>query len=105
MSTDDKKQAAAEAAAALEQTLDKAKEVAAEIRQAADHLAVVNTVLGEQLPDEVQVGEVAQALEHGDTIEQQLSDSVDRLEEAHEELSQQAAQVGAAVPPRGGRSG
>ena len=93
------KKEAADAQASLEQTIDKAKEVAAEIRQAADNLAVVNTVLEEALPEDVQVGEVAQALDQSAEVEKQLSDSVERLQQAHEELGQTAP---AAPPARGG---
>ncbi|MBS0426286.1 MAG: hypothetical protein JSR41_03240 [Proteobacteria bacterium] len=89
------KKEAADAQASLEQTIDKAKEVAAEIRQAADNLAVVNTVLEETLPDHVQVGEVAQALDQSVEVEKQLSDSVDRLQQAHDELGKSAS----GVPP------
>lgn len=93
------KKEAADAQASLEQTIDKAKEVAAEIRQAADNLAVVNTVLEERLPDHVQVGEVAQALDQSVEVEKQLSESVDRLQQAHEELGQGARR---APPAKGG---
>ncbi|PZQ63937.1 MAG: hypothetical protein DI563_27230 [Variovorax paradoxus] len=93
------KKEAADAQASLEQTIDKAKEVAAEIRQAADNLAVVNTVLEEKLPDHVQVGEVAQALDQSVEVEKQLSESVDRLQQVHDELGQSA---GGAPPAKKG---
>lgn len=93
------KKGAADAQASLEKTIDKAKEVAAEIRQAADNLAVVNTVLEQRLPDEVQVGDVAQALDQSAEVEKQLSDSVDRLQKVHAQLGQDA---GAAAPPKEG---
>lgn len=84
------KKQAADAQASLEQTIDKAREVAAEIRQAADNLAVVNTVLEEKLPDHVQIGEVAQALDQSVEVEKQLSESVDRLQQVHDELGHSA---------------
>ena len=81
---------AADAAASMEHTLDKARQVAAEIRQAADNLAVVNTVLEEQLPDEVQVGEVAQALDQSGAVEKRLTRSAERLTQVNAELAQKA---------------
>lgn len=94
-----------DATASLERTIDKAKEVAAEIRQAADHLAVVNTVLETQLPDHVQVGEVAQALDHSDAVEKQLNESAERLEEVNAELEQGAkVAAGQAGAPAGGQA-
>jgi len=80
-----------QAARKLEETIDKAKEVAAEIKQAADDLAVVNTVLEKRLPDDVQVGEVAQALDHSDAVEKTLTKSAEMLDEVNDALDDQAA--------------
>jgi len=76
----------------LEETIDKAKEVAAEIKQAADDLAVANTVLEQQLPDDVQVGEVAQALDHTGAVEKTLTKSAEALDEVNAELDDHAEQ-------------
>lgn len=76
----------AEAAATLEQAIEKAKEVAADIRQAADDLAVANTVLSTELSDDVRTGEVAQALEHGDNVEKTLTKSAEALDEVNASL-------------------
>ncbi|MDO9360410.1 MAG: hypothetical protein Q7T70_15635, partial [Polaromonas sp.] len=48
----------------LDHTLAKNEEVAADVQDASDHLAVVATVLEKELPDNVQVDDVAQAIEH-----------------------------------------
>ncbi len=76
----------AEAAATLEKAIEKAKEVAADIRQAADDLAVANTVLGTELAEDVRTGEVAQALEHGESVEKTLNKSADTLDEVNASL-------------------
>ena len=58
------------AAPALGQTLKKTEKVAAEVQSASDNLAVVSTVLEQEIPEELQVGEVAQALEHAPNSEE-----------------------------------
>ena len=73
----------AEAAAALEQALEKAKEVAADIRQAADDLAVANTVLEKHLAEEARSHEVNQALDHTDAVEKTLTKSAETLDEVN----------------------
>ena len=75
-----------EAGAALESAIEKAKEVAADIQQAADNLAVVNTVLETNLADNLRVGEVAQALDHSGEVEKTLAKSVKALEEVNAAL-------------------
>lgn len=72
--------------AALDAAIEKAKEVAAEIKQAADDLAVANTVLETKLAEEVKVGEVAQALDHTDAVEKTLTKSAEALEEVNAAL-------------------
>lgn len=81
----------AEAAATLEKAIEKAKEVAADIRQAADDLAVANTVLGTELAESVRTGEVAQALEHGDNVEKTLAKSAEALDEVNASLDSVAS--------------
>ena len=76
----------AEAAAALEQAIEKAKEVAADIRQAADELAVANTVLESHLAEEARTDEVNQALGHTDAVEKTLTKSAEVLNEVNTTL-------------------
>jgi methyl-accepting chemotaxis protein len=76
----------AEAAAALEQAIEKAKEVAADIRQAADDLAVANTVLETHLADEVRHPEVDKALDHTGDVEKTLAKSAETLQEVNASL-------------------
>ena len=51
---------------------EKTKAVEDEIRRASDQVAVIGTVLAQQLPDDVQVGDVAQAIEQTEELEQKL---------------------------------
>ena len=81
----------AEAAATLEKAIEKAKEVAADIRQAADDLAMANTVLGTELAEQVRTGEVAQALEHGENVEKTLTRSAETLDEVNASLDRVTA--------------
>ena len=93
MSQDKQDPTTAQAVEALERTIDQAKAVAAEIRQAADNLAVVNTVLEEVLPDHVQVGEVAQALDQSGQVEEQIirsAEVLDALEAAQSQVEKKA---------------
>jgi methyl-accepting chemotaxis protein len=76
----------AEAAASLEQAIEKAKVVAADIRQAADDLAVANTVLESHLADEGRHPEVDQALDHTDSVEKTLTRSAETLKEVNATL-------------------
>ncbi|WP_326540011.1 hypothetical protein [Pseudorhodoferax sp.] len=81
----------AEAAAALEQAIEKAKEVAADIRQAADDLAVANTVLDTHLSEEARTREVDQALGHTDAVEKTLTRSAETLDDVNATLDSVAA--------------
>lgn len=77
------------AATALDQTLEKTETVAAEVQHASDNLAVINTVLEQELPDEVQVGDVAQAIERTGELEKKLAKSAEALAEANEALAKE----------------
>ena len=73
----------------LEQTLEKTEAVAADVQRASDNLAVVNTVLEQELPEEIQVGEVAQAIEHTNQLEEKLAKSAETLAEVNAALSEE----------------
>ncbi|BEP35702.1 hypothetical protein GmRootV59_26730 [Variovorax sp. V59] len=73
----------------LDKTLKKSEEVAADVQRASDNLAVVNTVLEQELPDEVQVGEVAQAIEQTGQLEAKLAKSAEKLAEVNAALSEE----------------
>lgn len=86
----------AQAVKDLEQAIEKAKEVAADIRQAADDLAVANTVLDTHLSEEARTREVDQALGHTGAVEKTLTKSAETLDEVNTALDKVAAPV-----PRG----
>ncbi|MGJ7604200.1 hypothetical protein ACSFA7_07645 [Variovorax sp. LT1R20] len=73
----------------LDKTLQKSEEVAADVQRASDNLAVVSTVLEQELPDEIQVGEVAQAIEHTSQLEEKLAKSAEKLAEVNAALSEE----------------
>lgn len=63
----------------LQTTLDKTEAAAAEVHSASLHAQVIGTVLTEELPDEVQVAEVAQAIEQTGELTQKLAATADTL--------------------------
>ena len=73
----------------LDQTLEKTEEVAADVQRASNNLAVVSTVLEQELPDEVQVGDVALAIEHTNQLEEKLAKSAEQLAEVNAALSEE----------------
>lgn len=73
----------------LDKTLEKSEQVAADVQRASDDLAVVSTVLEQELPDEVQVGDVAQAIEHTSQLEEKLAQSAEKLAEVNAALSEE----------------
>jgi len=73
----------------LDRTLKKSEQVAADVQRASDNLAVVNTVLEQELPEEIQVGEVAQAIEHTSQLEEKLAKSAEKLAEVNAALSEE----------------
>jgi chromosome condensin MukBEF ATPase and DNA-binding subunit MukB len=70
----------------LEQTLEKTEAVAADVQRASDNLAVVNTVLEQGLPEEVQVGDVAE-------VNAALSEEIEKRLEATAERDESQAQA------------
>lgn len=73
----------------LDRTLEKTERVAADVQKASDNLAVVNTVLEQELPEEVQVGEVALAIAHTSQLEEKLAQSAEQLAEVNAALSEE----------------
>ncbi len=69
------------AAMPLQNTLEKTEAVTAVIERASHQLSVVNTVLEQNLPPELQVGDVAQAINQTEQLEKKLSRSVEALTE------------------------
>lgn len=79
--------------AALEEAIEKAREVAADIRKAADDLAVANTVLETHLEARHRSQEVDQALGHTDAVEKKLDKSAETLDEVNSVLENVAPSV------------
>ena len=73
----------------LDQAAGKTGAVAADVQRASEDLLVINTVLEQELPDELQVGEVAQAIEHTGHLEKKLAESAESLAEVHAVLAQE----------------
>ncbi len=63
----------------LQDTLDKTSAVTADIQSASSQVGVIGTVLAQELPDELQVGEVAQALGQTEELEHKLAESAETL--------------------------
>jgi hypothetical protein len=73
----------------LEKTHEKAKAVEAEIVRASDHAGVIGAVLAQELPREVQVGDIAQAIEQTEALEQKLAESAATLADVSAELGRE----------------
>jgi hypothetical protein len=73
----------------LDQSAGKTREVAADVKRASEDLLVINTVLEQELPDELQVGDVAQAIEHTGHLEKKLAQSAESLAEVHAALEEE----------------
>jgi hypothetical protein len=61
--------------------LDKSKQAAETVQQAAESLAVVHAVLDTQVPAERRNEEVGQAIDQTDQVQDQLSESVELLQD------------------------
>ena len=75
----------------LQKPLEKTQAVTAELQNAADHAMVIGTVLAEELPEHVQVGEVAQAIVQTEELKEKLAESAETLTEVSAELAQEIA--------------
>ena len=69
--------------------LQKTEAVTADLEYAADHAMVIGTVLAKELPVDVQVGEVAQAIEQTGELKDKLAESAETLTEVSAELEQE----------------
>ena len=76
---------------ALQIPLQKTQAVAAVLQNASDHAMVIGTVLTQELPPHVQVGEVAQAIEQTEELKEKLAESAGTLTEVSAELEQEIA--------------
>lgn len=80
-----------DSASELQKPLQKTQAVAVELLAASDHAMLIGTVLAQELPTQVQVGEVAQAIEQTEELKEKLAESAETLTEVSAELEQEIA--------------
>ncbi len=80
------------AATPLARALDQNEAVKETVEQSANELLVINAVLKQELPNEVQDGEVAQALRKTDELETRIQESASDLAQVNEVLAQEIDQ-------------
>ncbi|WP_092001590.1 hypothetical protein [Polaromonas sp. OV174] len=73
----------------LERALDQNEAVKDTVAQSADELLVINTVLKQEIPDQLQTGEVAQALQKTDQLEIRIQASAEDLAQVNQVLEQE----------------
>lgn len=73
----------------LQKAQRKTKVVATEVQRASDHASVIGAVLANELPEAVQVGDVAQAIEQTEDLEHRLAESAQTLTEVTAELGRE----------------
>ena len=73
----------------LQEIRKKTKAAEADIQRASDHAGVIGTVLAQELLVEVQVGDVAQAIEQTEELEHKLAESAATLAEVSAELGRE----------------
>ncbi len=59
------------------------------VERSACELLVINAVLKQEIPDQVQTGEVAQALQKTDELESKINDTAQELVQVNEVLAQE----------------
>jgi hypothetical protein len=74
------------AASPIVDALDKNKQAAETVEQAAHDLAVVHAVLDKEVPREVRKGDVGQAVNQTSELEKRLTESVELLQEVNQTL-------------------
>ena len=80
---------ATSSATPLVRALDQNEAVKETVEQSANELLVINAVLKQELPNEVQAGEVAQALRKTDELETRIHESAEDLAQVNQVLAQE----------------
>jgi C4-dicarboxylate-specific signal transduction histidine kinase len=79
--------------AAAQTSLGRAREKNVAVQESVEHsaqeLLVINAVLKQELPDHVQIGDIAEALEKTDALEERIQESADDLAEVNQALQQE----------------
>jgi len=73
----------------LHATHSKTKGVEADIQRASDNAGVIGTVLTQEIPDGLQVGDVAEAIAQTGDLEHKLAESAATLAEVSAELGRE----------------
>ena len=76
----------------LERALDQSEAIHEVVKQSGAELFVINTVLKQELPEDVQTSEVAQALQKTDVLEAQIQESAEDLAKVNEMLEEEIDQ-------------
>ncbi|MCR8958974.1 hypothetical protein M0765_014960 [Variovorax sp. S2] len=75
----------------LAKVLEKNKQVAETVQEAAEDLSVVHAVLDSEVPKEALPSDVGQAIEQTDQLKDKLEEAHEKLKTVNEALEQQAA--------------
>ena len=73
----------------LARALEQNETALGSVEQSAAELVVINAVLKQEIPDDVQTGDVAQALQKTDALETKISDAAQDLAAVNEVLAQE----------------
>lgn len=84
-----KKQPVTAAPTSLKLALAQNETIQDSVEQSASELVLINTVLKQEVPEHVQTGEVAQALQKTDELESRIQTSADELAQVNEALKQE----------------
>ena len=73
----------------LERALDQNVTVQDTVERSAAELLVINAVLKQEIPDHIQIGEVAQALQKTDELESKISDTAEDIAHVNQVLAKE----------------
>lgn len=73
----------------LEHVLDQNEAIQESVGESAAELCVIHAVLQHEVPDSVKTGDVAQALQKTDELEERIQASADNLEQVNHTLKEQ----------------
>ena len=76
----------------LARVLEQTETVQGVVEQSADELLVIHAVLKQELPENLQTGDVAQALQRTDELEIKISDTAQELAQVNAVLAQEIDQ-------------
>lgn len=77
------------ASTSLERVLDQNESIKDTVAQSAAELTMINVVLKQEVPEHVQTGDVAQALQKTDELESRIHSSAEDLAQVNQALKQE----------------